>query len=113
MGSAAWAKPLTIRRPPQGGAKRERLEAHVIQSSSPQSLQISLLLKNSPSPLASLMPPTPPKMDLAFIQKSSKFQTSKKMPFSPKMELFWLPVGTQKSQKSQKVPPKGTLFTPS
>ena len=63
-------------------------------------------------PERSAMPPTPPKMDPSRTPKSIKNQTSKKMPFSPKMELFWLPVGTQKSQKSPKVPPKGTLFTP-
>ena len=35
------------------------------------------------------------------------------MPFGSKMEPYWEPVDTPKSQKSAKVPPKGALFTPS
>ena len=35
------------------------------------------------------------------------------MPFGPKIEPFWEPMGSQKSPKSAKVSPQGALFTPS
>ena len=90
MGSAAWAKPFTIRRPPQGGAKRERLEAHLCRN-----VQKLLPYEESPSPQASLMPPTPLVVHPKIIKMSG---LKKKCRFLSK----WSPTGPQWDPKNHK-----------
>ena len=46
------------------------------------------------------LPPTPPQMLPPWSRKSSKFQTSKKVAFSAKMDPLWESTGEPKSAKS-------------
>ena len=104
---------LRIRRPPSGGAKRVRPVSHFFNHHLLSLAYISSLLRN-PLPHWPTHCRRPLPKWLPFCsEKSSEIQTLKKMPFGPKMEPFWEPMGTHKSKKSAKVPPKGALFTPS
>ena len=108
-GRRQWAKPLGSAAPPVGSEACKTRFAFLQSSSSRTSLNKNPL----PHWPNQCRRPLPKWRTFCSEKTSSEIQTPKKMHLLSKMEPFWEPMGTQKSQKPVKVPPKIALFTPS